>query len=72
MKLSYLAGFAVAGFEDEAVEYTEQVQVTCKQCGEASDPFTRRDDGGADRTAGLDDLVLWAVGHECKTAGGAA
>lgn len=64
MKLSYLAGFAVAGFEDEAVEYTAPVQVACKGCGEASVPFS--DDAGT----GLDDLVLWAVGHQCKTAGG--
>lgn len=66
MRFSALAGFRVAGLDDESQEFTQPVKVTCA-CGEASGPFTFRRDGGADMTALLGDLVQWAWGHECAT-----
>jgi hypothetical protein len=60
--------FRVAGFDDEAVEYTEWVAVTCP-AGHESPGFTQREDGGADRSADLADLVAWAHDHrDCRPA----
>lgn len=64
MAKSIRAGsFRVAGVNDESMEYTEPVTVTCP-AGHSSPPFTYRDDGGADQTADLADLVQWASEHE--------
>lgn len=60
-----LARFRVGGFDDETQLVTEPVQVICIGCGRLSPWFTYRDDGGADRTAVLSDLVTWAQEHRC-------
>lgn len=57
--------FRVGGYEDESGEYTEPVQVNCKQCGEVG-RFTFRNDGGADYTEDLLELVKWAQEHVCS------
>jgi hypothetical protein len=59
-----LDGFRVGGFDDEGGEATEPVQVTCTACAETSPWFTYRDDGGADYTTPLSDLVTWAQAHK--------
>lgn len=70
---SALAGFRVAGFNDEGStkpsEYTEPVAIQCGRCGAAQD-MGWRDNGGADRTAPLNELVAWAYGHECHAGEG--
>jgi hypothetical protein len=58
----WLAGFRVAGFEDEAVAYTAPVAVTC-QAGH------RYDSGG--EPALLAALVTWAANHRvCRKDAG--
>jgi hypothetical protein len=57
--------FRVGGLDDESEKPTEPVQVICTRCGNSSPWFTFRDDGGADRTAPLDELVAWAQEHRC-------
>ena len=57
--------FKVGGFDDESMEPTEPVRVTCTDCGEVSPWFTFRDDGGLDTTAALDVLINWAREHRC-------
>jgi endogenous inhibitor of DNA gyrase (YacG/DUF329 family) len=63
--MGLLSRFRVGGFDDEADKPTEPVKVTCTGCGRPSPWFTYRDDGGADRTASLSDLVTWAQEHRC-------
>ena len=60
-----LSRFRVGGFDDEDGNATEPVKVICTQCGRPSPWRGFRDDGGADRTAPLDELVAWADGHRC-------
>jgi hypothetical protein len=62
-----LARFRVGGFDDEGdndAPGTEPVRVTCTRCRSGS-PWMEFRDGGADRTAGLDELVVWAQEHRC-------
>jgi hypothetical protein len=63
--LLMLSRFRVAGLDDEDGEATQPVRVTCAECKRPSPWFTYRDDGGADYTAPLDDLVKWAQDHRC-------
>jgi hypothetical protein len=58
--------FRVAGLDWTGMEFTEPVIVTCQRCKQASPEFAYRDDGGADRTASLADLIDWAAGHDCE------
>jgi antitoxin (DNA-binding transcriptional repressor) of toxin-antitoxin stability system len=60
-----LSNFRVAGYDDEAMAFTQPVEVRCGRCGE-SRTFTYRDDGGADYTESLAVLVEWARSHHCK------
>jgi transcriptional regulator with XRE-family HTH domain len=64
VRLGFLAGFRVAGHDDEDGEFTQPVQVTCRTCGEGSGMFGDFGEG-ADR-ADLARLVLWAKDHYCK------
>ena len=59
------ARFRVGGLDDEDGNATQPVQVVCTECREVSPYFTYRDDGGADRTAPLDDLITWVQHHSC-------
>jgi hypothetical protein len=59
--------FSVAGLDDEALDATEPVQVTCGNCAAISPWFTYRDDGGADRNAPLSALTAWAQEHKCPS-----
>jgi len=63
-----LSAFRVGGLDDEGLNPTQPVKVTCTQCGRLSPWFTYRDDGGADQTASLGDLVTWALAHDCGYA----
>ena len=66
-----LARFRVGGHDDEDGKPTQPVRVICPSCKRQSPWFTHRDDGGADYTAPLDELVAWADVHEClRTTGG--
>jgi hypothetical protein len=62
-----LRNMRVGGLGDESGEPTQPVFVRC-ECGDGK-WFTYRDDGGADRTEGLDELVAWAFSHECGRGG---
>lgn len=69
--LMLLSRFRVGGLDYETQKPTEPVQVTCAHCGRISQWFTFRDDGGAERTAVLRDLVEWAQAHKClRNVGG--
>jgi hypothetical protein len=63
--LMVLRRFRVGGLDDEDEKPTQPVRVTCTDCKRMSPWFTYRDDGGADYTAPLDDLVKWAQDHRC-------
>jgi hypothetical protein len=60
-----LSRFRVGGFDDEGDGPTEPVKVTCTRCGQPSPWLTYRDDGGADHTTPLSDLMSWAREHQC-------
>jgi hypothetical protein len=65
-----LERFSVAGFDDEGMEYTQPVQITCAACHLTSPGMTYRDDGGADYTTPLSNLVKWVQEHKClRTVG---
>ena len=64
-----LSRFRVGGFDDEGGDATEPVRITCTGCKRLSPWFTYRDDGGADRTAPLNDLAAWAQEHRCLQPG---
>jgi hypothetical protein len=60
-----LSHFRVGGLDDEDGKPTQPVRITCTGCKRPSPWLTYRDDGGADYTAPLDDLVKWAQDHRC-------
>lgn len=60
-----LSHFRVGGHDDEDGKPTEPVKVTCTRCNRPSPWFTYRDNGGADYTTPLDELVKWAQDHQC-------
>jgi hypothetical protein len=71
MSTETLADFRVGGWNAEMCDVddapTEPVQVVCDCCKARSPWFTYRDDGGADRTTPLSDLVAWAQAHVCPS-----
>ena len=60
-----LSRFRVGGHDDQDGKATEPVRVICTACKQPSPWFTYRDDGGADYTGPLDELVAWADAHRC-------
>ena len=60
--------FTVAGLDGESMNATEPVFVSCDRCGDG-EWFLYRDDGGADQTAPLGQLVTWASEHRCDPGG---